>query len=849
MLAKKQSKKTNLNFKIFFTSIFLIFIFSLSISSNTNAGRITPDDCSCAKNLTAGQTCQNSLGETCFGSNPKPANTCGNDIKEGSEECDFNSAFGPYPNQCANNGPCDQTTCKCSGGGGGTGTTPTPLAGTASFSADNYNISTGGTVNFTLTNGTGCINYLCEPGVGTQKYVYEKSFSCTYNTAGTYTASISCNGNKITKTITVTGTGTGTTPTPTPTPTISKPKPADYVTLHDAYTRAPEDNKVYDSNTGIWTGEYSQYYSFTQNVTTSHGLIEKFRAFIPPGTVLMGLFILNDGKHGAVARYKIPPSAEPIGYSTDYNTYYTIDQLIAGDCIVAQNNHTELPIAGDGFPTLLKTNRADWLYVKVGGGGAFNYHDTHFTVRVDIKTYNAWWDKYIKDEAGWNKYIENVETYIDPTIETKTPTCKANFSKTDITAPGESKLSFSSENTTKLIGSCTGPWPIKELELPLSYTNYPFPFTINQTGTETCTFTPYNGTTKGESCSATVIVKKSTASTPTPTPSPAKPKPADYVTLHDAYTRAPEDKEYYSFTQNITTSHEYIPQFRAFIPPGTNYVNLIIKDYSDQSGSSWGGRKSVSRHILLPEASPEGDMPSEFIIGDYSTLTELIDHECWTEVNQMSALNIADESFSPPFLDIHRAGWLYAKVSSEYSTKYDTHFAVRVDTKTYNAWWDKYIKDEAGWNKYIENVETYIDPTTEIQTSPTPTPTPTQTPTQTPSLTATTSNLDANFTITNGTSCINYMCDTTTKTMVASEKDFKYQESFTCHYTKAGSYTASIECPNNNIITKVVTVKNPTQSSKACQRDNPDCEKSTCNNVYCFDGCERVKGTRVCDGK
>ncbi len=837
MLAKKQSKKTNLNFKIFLTSIFLIFIFSLSISSNASAscGDGTIDsgeecdfttngldscrsknswcnneckcqawcvpNCECAKNLTAGQSCSDGCGQSCYGSIPKPANTCGNDIKEGSEECDFNSNFGPYPNQCANNGPCNQATCTCDTGNQNPAPTssPTPSQNPIEGCTDTCYCATRTPIGQTCSDSAG---------------------------------NVTCDG-------TTSGMGIG--------------NPTEYVTIHDRYVRA--GTNMEDRNIcGMPTGAYRKISAFAQTYEVLHnGHIPYMRMFIPPGTINPD-FLIQEGsnKRMALTHYQSPPTANfPPGY--DYiSPKGSLADFKAGDYLSTQSMQGNLYVFNNGslaegsWPSF----RGGWIYMKVSGGSSDVYYN-FFTVAVDTEIYNDWWDHYGSNPDGsinWDKDVESVMTYVAPSEPTKTtpktPTCKANFSKTDITAPGESKLSFSSENTTKLIGSCTGPWPIKELELPLSYTNYPFPFTINQTGTETCTFTPYNGTTKGESCSATVIVKKSTASTPTPTPSPAKPKPADYVTLHDAYTRAPEDKEYYSFTQNITTSHEYIPQFRAFIPPGTNYVNLIIKDYSDQSGSSWGGRKSVSRHILLPEASPEGDMPSEFIIGDYSTLTELIDHECWTEVNQMSALNIADESFSPPFLDIHRAGWLYAKVSSEYSTKYDTHFAVRVDTKTYNAWWDKYIKDEAGWNKYIENVETYIDPTTEIQTSPTPTPTPTQTP----SLTATTSGLDANFTITNGTSCINYMCDTTTKTMVASEKDFKYQESFTCHYTKAGSYTASIECPNNNIITKVVTVKNPTQSSKACQRDNPDCEKSTCNNVYCFDGCERVKGTRVCDG-
>ncbi|MEI7426306.1 MAG: hypothetical protein WCK16_05315, partial [Candidatus Moraniibacteriota bacterium] len=75
------------------------------------------------------------------GGSPTPtpgAAKCGNNVKDSGEECDFNSAFGPYPNQCANNGACNQATCTCSSGGGGaTGTTthtpastptPTPKA-------------------------------------------------------------------------------------------------------------------------------------------------------------------------------------------------------------------------------------------------------------------------------------------------------------------------------------------------------------------------------------------------------------------------------------------------------------------------------------------------------------------------------------------------------------------------------------------------------------------------------------------------------------------------------------------------------------------------------------------------
>ncbi|MEI7425657.1 MAG: hypothetical protein WCK16_01865, partial [Candidatus Moraniibacteriota bacterium] len=406
MPTKKPIKKTNLNFKIFLTSLFLILFFSLSISAIATAA------------------------------------TCGDGIFEfdSGEECELNLPISP---PVCGGGACDPVTCKCSSYG--TTTTPTPT-GSASFSANKTSGTTPLTVNFTLTNGTNCINYLCDTGVGTQAYVYEKSFSCAYVSAGSFTASISCNGNVLKKIITVTGTGATATPTPTitPTPTVPKPRPLEYLTIHAPYSRAVE-------NSGQKIGGKDTY-SFANTKESHIGYTPYFRVFIPPGTVSMDLLI-QDGyrEHKAVAQYKIPPIGSPQepteGY--DFGTKYRIKEFEAHQRWITNTGEGNLYIANDAFyPEYLPVSGGGWLYVNVYGMESVPYY-TNFTVQVDTKTYNAWWDKYIKDEAGWNTYIENVETYIDPTIETKTPTCKANFSKTDITAPGESKLSFSSENTTK----------------------------------------------------------------------------------------------------------------------------------------------------------------------------------------------------------------------------------------------------------------------------------------------------------------------------------------------------------------------------------------------------------------
>jgi hypothetical protein len=34
-----------------------------------------------------------------------------------------------------------------------------------------------------------------------------------------------------------------------------------------------------------------------------------------------------------------------------------------------------------------------------------------------------------------------------------------------------------------------------------------------------------------------------------------------------------------------------------------------------------------------------------------------------------------------------------------------------------------------------------------------------------------------------------------------------------------------------------------------CQPNDPDCAKSTCKDVYCYDGCVRQRGTRECTGR
>ncbi|MEI6587317.1 MAG: hypothetical protein WCO05_00010 [Candidatus Moraniibacteriota bacterium] len=95
------------------------------------------------------------------------------------------------------------------------------------------------------------------------------------------------------------------------------------------------------------------------------------------------------------------------------------------------------------------------------------------------------------------------------TIDCASPSCVANFSPTSLTAPGTASLTWVPSNADKMLGTCSGIGAIiPESDYGLSNTvGYPFAFTALQTGTETCTFTPYMGATKGAPCSASVVVR------------------------------------------------------------------------------------------------------------------------------------------------------------------------------------------------------------------------------------------------------------------------------------------------------------------------------------------------------
>lgn len=188
----------------------------------------------------------------------------------------------------------------------------------------------------------------------------------------------------------------------------ANPKPADCVSITNFYPRAPDD---------------VTYYSFGNPIELFYGYKPYFRGFIPPGTVMLDLLIIENGKQMAVVHHKTPPTGLPQFPPANYTnrSAFKLSELEGREDQWATEQQGFLQVISDSFLSL-EISRAGWVYVKVGGGIYSSNYSTQFSARVDTKTYNAWWDKYIKDEAGWNKYIESVETYVDPTIASPTPT-------------------------------------------------------------------------------------------------------------------------------------------------------------------------------------------------------------------------------------------------------------------------------------------------------------------------------------------------------------------------------------------------------------------------------------------
>jgi hypothetical protein len=597
--------------------------------------------------------------------------------------------------------------------------------------------------------------------------------------------------------------------------------PTEYVSLINFYERAPDN---------------TEYYSFV--IPDSEiGYLPYFRAFVPPGTFSSDLFIIEGGNQMAVAHYKTPPLGEPtsppVGYSPISD--FSLQELTAADQWATESWQGYLDISRDILNPPVPISNAGWLYVKVGGGQDSSIYFTNFILKVNTEIYNAWWDTYIKDAAGWERYVESVETYVDPTSATPPvgpatgPNCAQNTclnvscdsqngaanpwiygtktigcatvaasaspnSITPIfeTPPSEiTYLTWRTADARKLEVECTGVTTIPRSDFPLNSDlweadaarsglyvkpanapdGYPGWFHVGTSGTERCTFYPTNQSDglSGTPFTVEIEVKK-------PTTTPTTPKPADCVTLHDPYTRAPDNVEYYSFTHSQANYHGYIPYYRVFIPPGTVALDL--------QHTAMGSLMGLARHKF-----PPAGLPDSYGDSSYPALSELeAGEQRATFSDSYDLLQMVSDGFTPP-LSTGRAGWLYAKVASDGQyTFFDNHFSVRVDTATYNAWWDNYGSNSDGsidWERDVESMTTYVA-------------------------------RPARSTVPIEPGCVPN-CACASNVPVGS----------TCSDGCGGI------CEGED---------------DGCHRDDPACASHTCKDVYCFDGCERKRGTKNCSG-
>lgn len=130
------------------------------------------------------------------------------------------------------------------------------------------------------------------------------------------------------------------------------------------------------------------------------------------------------------------------------------------------------------------------------------------------------------------KYVTGNENQNCASIEIKNaesgavPTCSVSFSPSEIIAPGISNLSWNSSGADKLIGSCVGIVPLIRADYGLNYSEYPFSFSVDQVGAQTCMFVPFKGDVAGTTCSANVNVaniNKTKTTVPTKPTKPTKP--------------------------------------------------------------------------------------------------------------------------------------------------------------------------------------------------------------------------------------------------------------------------------------------------------------------------------------
>jgi hypothetical protein len=69
-----------------------------------------------------------------------------------------------------------------------------------------------------------------------------------------------------------------------------------------------------------------------------------------------------------------------------------------------------------------------------------------------------------------------------------------------------------------------------------------------------------------------------------------------------------------------------------------------------------------------------------------------------------------------------------------------------------------------------------------------------------------------------------------------------------CDYTPSTGLTSYVPCPDGKTCQDCKCVSLTKANNYICQPDNPGCEKTTCKNVKCDDGCNEIQGLADCDG-
>jgi len=139
---------------------------------------------------------------------------------------------------------------------------------------------------------------------------------------------------------------------------------------------------------------------------------DTFRIFIPPGTVYgyVNIYMPIDGQEGVVVRYKQPPVGEFCQYAGQPSHYGDVpwdvpNQVNLGTMEqrdVYLRNWGGLAAAVSPFSLQIPISSADsgWLYIRKLPFTSSTIHKISVSFRVDVSTFQNWYDRVVWDVAG-----------------------------------------------------------------------------------------------------------------------------------------------------------------------------------------------------------------------------------------------------------------------------------------------------------------------------------------------------------------------------------------------------------------------------------------------------------------